>query len=113
MIRLLVVLDEADGTIIAWRQYESLDRAGAEATAQIVVVSLTQEPVAAGLGDRADDAAERAAVFSRNTDRLDLHFLQILEDGVLARLAAEQAVRRDTVNGELVLRAAGTVHLET
>ena len=75
-------------------------------------MSLSQEPVAAGLGDRANDAAQRAAVFSRNADRLDLYFLQIFEDGVLARLATEQAVRRDTVNGELILRAAGAVDLE-
>ena len=64
------------------------------------------------LGDGADDAAERAAVLGGDAARLDLHFLQVLEHGVLARLAVDQAVGDDAVDGEGVLGAAGAVHLE-
>ena len=77
-----------------------------------VVVPLAAEHVAAALGHGADDAAERAAVFRRDAARLDLHFLQVLEDGVLARLAVDQAVGDDAVDGERVLRAARAVDLE-
>ena len=84
----------------------------AEAASQIVVVTLTAEGIAARFGDRADDAAQRAAELGRDADGLDLHFLQILEHGVLPRLAVEQAVGGHAVDRELVLRAARPVHLQ-
>jgi hypothetical protein len=65
-------------------------------------VRLAAERVAAALGDGADDAAERAAVLGRDTAGLDLHFLQVLEHGVLARLAVDQRVGDDAVDGERV-----------
>ena len=58
------------------------------------------------------DAAERAAVLGRDAARLDLHFLQVLEHRVLARLAVDQAVGDDAVDGERVLGAARAVDLE-
>ena len=86
MIRLLVVLDEPTVRSSTGDSTSRLTGPALRRAAQIVVVPLAPERVAAGLGDRADDAAERAAVFSRNADGLDLHFLQVFEDGVLARL---------------------------
>ena len=59
---------------------------------RVVVVPFAVERVAARLGHRADDAAERAAVLRGDAAGLDLDFLQVLEHGVLPRAAIEQAV---------------------
>ncbi len=84
-VRLLVVLHVADRLVVDRAQHETLHRAGAQRAAGEVVVRFTGEDVAARLGDRADDAAERAAVLGGNAGRLDLHFLDVLEHGVLPR----------------------------
>ena len=109
----LRVLDVADRSLVDGRQHETLHRSRAESASQVVVMRLPTEGVAARLGDRADDAAERAAELRRNADGLDLHFLQILEHRVLPRLPIQQAVGGHAVHRELVLRAARAVDLQT
>ena len=76
-------------------------------------MGLATGAVAARLGHRADHAAKRAAVLGVDAARLDLNFLQVFEDGVLARATIDQAVGRHAVHQERVLRAARTVHGET
>ena len=112
VVGLLVVLEVADVGEVVRVEDEPLHRARAEAAADVVVVGFAGEQVAARLGHGADDAAERAAVFRVHATGLDLHFLQVLEHGVLARVAVEQAVGRDAVDGEEVLGGAGAVHLQ-
>ena len=111
-LSLLVVLQVADGLVVYRVEHEALDRTGAERAAVEVVVAFAAERVAARLGDGADDAAQRAAVFGLDAGGLHLHFLQVLEHGVLARLAVDQAVGHDAVDGEGVLGAAGAVDLK-
>ena len=112
VVRLLVVLQVEDRRIVDRAELDPLDRAGADPVAGVVIVALATELVAARLGDRADHAAERAAVLGVDAARLDLHFLQVLEDGVLPRAALDQAVGRNAVHEERVLGAAGAMHLE-
>ena len=70
------------------------------------------EAIAAGLGDGANHAAHGPAVLRLDAGRLDLHFLQVLEHRVLARLAVDQAIGHDAIDGEGVLRAAGAIDLK-
>src|SRR3954466_94009 len=92
--------------VVEGAQNETGNRARAECAAEVVVVRLAVERVTAGLGDGADDAAERSAVLRVDSTRLDLNFLKIFEHRVLARAAVEQAGRRNPVHREGVLRAA-------
>lgn len=75
-------------------------------------MAFSAKRVASAFRDGADHAAKRAAVFGGNPARLDLDFLQVFEHGVLARLAVDQRVGRDPVDGERVLRAARPIDLE-
>jgi hypothetical protein len=112
VVGLFFVLDVADSHVIHRREHEPLHRSGGECTTKVVVVAFAAERVAAALGHRADDAAKRAAELRGDADGLDLYFLEVLEDGVLPGLAIQQAVGRHAVHGELILRTAGTVHLQ-
>src|SRR6185503_7385911 len=82
---------------------------GAEAVARtepacgIVLEQRSAVAVTARLGDRADHATECATVFSFETRRLDLHFLQVLEHGILTLVAMDLADDGDAVHGEVVL----------
>ena len=112
LVRLLLVLHVEAGDLGLRIEHEPLHGGGRERAALEVVVGFSAEGVAAALGDRADDAAEGPAVLGRNAAGLDLHFLQVFEHRVLARLAVDQRVGDDAVHGERVLGAAGAVHLE-
>src|SRR6185436_16420714 len=108
---LLLVLDVIGRGFRERVEHQALHRTGVERAAVEVPVALAAERVAAALGHRADDAAERAAVLGRDAGGLDLDFLQVLEHRVLARGAVDERVRYDAVDGERVLGAAGAVHL--
>src|SRR5262245_62228389 len=84
----------------------------AQPARRVVLEERSAIAVAARLGDRADHAAECAAVFSFEARRLDLHFLKILEHRVLTLVAMDLADDRHTVNGEVVLTGGRAVHLE-
>ena len=108
----LVVLHVERGGLGAWIEHQPLHRRDRKSTALVVVMPLAAEHVAAALGNGADHAAERPAVLGRDAAGLDLHFLQVLEHGVLARLAVDQRVGRNAVDGEAVLGTARAVHLK-
>ena len=112
VVRLLLVLHAQHGGVVEWTQLQALHGRGGDRIAREVIVRFTREPVAAGLGHRADDAAERAAVFRRNAAGLHLDFLQIFEHGVLPRTAIRQAVGVHAVDREGVLGAARAVDLK-
>jgi hypothetical protein len=112
VVRLLGVLVIADGGEVVGIEHQALERRRAQAAADVVVVRLAAEAVAARLGDRAHHAAERAAEFGVDAAGLHLHFLQVLEHRVLARVAVDQAVDRDAVHRERILGGARPVHLE-
>ena len=82
---LLVVLDIPHSRVVDRVEAQTLNRTGAEGAAGEVLVDIAVEGVAAGPGDRADYAAQRAAVFGGDAAGLDLDFLQILENGILTR----------------------------
>src|SRR3954465_4130951 len=92
VVVLLLVLNGQHGGVVDRAELQALHWRGGDRIAREVIVRFTREPVAARLGDRADDAAERATVLRSDTAGLYLHFLQIFEDGVLARTAIQQAV---------------------
>src|SRR5947209_2359115 len=71
------------------------------------------EGISARFGDGTDDTAHRTTILGIDTARLDLHFLEDFEDGVLARAAGNDAVRRDAVNVELVFCGRWTIHLKS
>ena len=71
------------------------------------------EVVGAALGHGVDDAAERAAVFSRVSARLDLHFFDQIDVQILARRPVLQVSRLDAVDDVAVLSGAGAVNGET
>jgi hypothetical protein len=112
VVRVFLVLDVADSLVVDRIEVQPFHRRRREWTSLEVVVSFALHDVAAALGDRADDAAERATVLRRDATCLDLHFLQVFEDRVLARAAVHEAVGRHAVDGERVLGAAGAVHLD-
>ncbi len=112
VVGLLLVLEVVHRDVVGRVEHEALDRSRAGPGAGEVVVRFTAVRVAARLGHRADDAAERAAVLRADAAGLHLHFLQVLEHGVLTRRAVDQAVGDDAVDGEGVLGAAGAVDLD-
>ena len=112
VVLLLVVLRVQHGCVVERAQYEPRYRPGAHAVAEVVVVTLAVEGVAARLGHGADDTAQRAAVLGVDAAGLDLHFLQVLEYGVFPGPAVDQAVGRDAVDQKRVLGSAGAVNGE-
>ncbi len=106
------ILHEERGFVAYRVEHEALDGIGRQRAALEVVVRLTAEHVATALGHRADHTAERAAVFCSNAARLHLHFLEVFEDGVLARLTVDETVGDDPIDSKRVFRAAGTRHLK-
>ncbi len=66
----------------------------------------------AALRDRVDDAARRAAVFGRVAARLDLHFVDEVDDQALAGEAVLQVGRLDAVDDVPVLAGARAVDRE-
>src|SRR5439155_22370299 len=77
-VLLLLVLYVSDGLIVRRVQHETLDGPGAHRAAVEEPVPFAVERVAAGLGDRADHAAQCAAVFSLDARGFHLDFLQVL-----------------------------------
>src|SRR4029453_3424070 len=93
-------------------EYEALDGSGAEPVADVIVVTLAGEDIAARFRHRADYSSERTAILRLDAAGLDLHFLQVLEHGVLTRAPIDQTIGGHAVDGEHVLCTAGAVHLE-
>src|SRR6185436_15653940 len=109
VVVLFLVLYGQHRGVIEGAELQPLDRTRGNGVAGKVIVAFAGELVAARLRDRADDAAKRAAVLGLDAARLDLDFLQILEDRVLTGAAVDQAVGIHAVHREAVLRPARAV----
>src|SRR4051812_695798 len=85
VVVLLLVLNGQHGGVVDRAELQALHWRGGDRIAREVIVPFPREPVPARLGHGADAPAERAPVLRGDAAGLYLHFLQIFEDGVLAR----------------------------